>query len=226
MLYFGCEWNERSRVISRVLTVDGVSPDAEPTLENVELIHLKKDKDGSQRAVKQTLAEYWTEGVTARINNSRDVHKPPLSAADVISSSLKVRFSSRLRRRRGGIASNRTEPAAPQPHSLLRRPWPNRTGCGRTPSSSLLIVDTAKVDAPGSSATPQGTFSIHSCSPVRTLCTLDATNDDGRLFFRFGGIFLRSTAVLIVVERLVELGRGEGCLEMLKMDLNDLLNEI
>ncbi|KAL7633960.1 UNVERIFIED_CONTAM: hypothetical protein RMT77_015921 [Armadillidium vulgare] len=67
-----------------------VNKNKKPTLENLELIHLKRDKDGHQRAIKETLAAYWVEGVTARINNSRDVHKQPLCAADVISTSLKV----------------------------------------------------------------------------------------------------------------------------------------
>lgn len=62
----------------------------EPSLSSLELAHLVRDKDGRQRAVKQPLKEYWHEGVTARINNSRDVHKPPLPSGEVTSAALKV----------------------------------------------------------------------------------------------------------------------------------------
>ncbi|MPD01656.1 hypothetical protein E2C01_097193 [Portunus trituberculatus] len=51
-----------------------------------------RDKDGRQRAVRQPLKDYWHEGVTARINNSRDVHKPPLPAGEVTSAALKVLY--------------------------------------------------------------------------------------------------------------------------------------
>lgn len=67
-----------------------VHKNKKPSLDNLDLIHLKKDKDGHQRVTKQTLADYWIQGVTARINNSRDVHKHPASAADVVSTSLKL----------------------------------------------------------------------------------------------------------------------------------------
>ncbi|XP_050709869.1 uncharacterized protein LOC126994590 isoform X1 [Eriocheir sinensis] len=61
-----------------------------PSLANLELAHLLRDKDGRQRAVRQPLKDYWHEGVTARINNSRDVHKPPLPAGEVTSAALKL----------------------------------------------------------------------------------------------------------------------------------------
>ncbi|KAK4313421.1 hypothetical protein Pmani_015232 [Petrolisthes manimaculis] len=61
-----------------------------PNLSSLELAHLVRDKDGRQRAVKQPLKEYWHEGVTARINNSRDVHKPPLPSGEVTSAALKL----------------------------------------------------------------------------------------------------------------------------------------
>lgn len=62
----------------------------EPGLNTLELAHLARDKDGRQRAVRQALKDYWHEGVTARVNNSRDVHKPPLPAGEVTSAALKV----------------------------------------------------------------------------------------------------------------------------------------
>lgn len=61
-----------------------------PSLATLELAHLLRDKDGRQRAVRQPLKDYWHEGVTARINNSRDVHKPPLPAGEVTSAALKL----------------------------------------------------------------------------------------------------------------------------------------
>lgn len=61
-----------------------------PSLATLELAHLMRDKDGRQRAVRQPLKDYWHEGVTARINNSRDVHKPPLPAGEVTSAALKL----------------------------------------------------------------------------------------------------------------------------------------
>lgn len=62
----------------------------QPSLNTLELAHLLRDKDGRQRVVRQALKDYWTEGVTARINNSRDVHKPPLPAGEVTSTALKL----------------------------------------------------------------------------------------------------------------------------------------
>ena len=62
------------------------------SLETVELIHLVRDKEGRQRVVRQHLLDYWHDGVTARINNSRDVHKPPQPAGEVTSTALKVNF--------------------------------------------------------------------------------------------------------------------------------------
>lgn len=61
-----------------------------PSLATLELAHLLRDRDGRQRAVRQPLKDYWHEGVTARINNSRDVHKPPLPAGEVTSAALKL----------------------------------------------------------------------------------------------------------------------------------------
>ena len=49
-----------------------------------------RDKENRQRVVRQHLKDYWHEGVTARINNSRDVHKPPQPAGDVTATALKV----------------------------------------------------------------------------------------------------------------------------------------
>ncbi|XP_064087152.1 uncharacterized protein LOC135201812 isoform X2 [Macrobrachium nipponense] len=60
------------------------------SLSTLEMAHLLRDKDGRQRVVRQSLKDYWTEGVTARINNSRDVHKPPLAAGEVTSTALKL----------------------------------------------------------------------------------------------------------------------------------------
>ncbi|XP_037774456.1 uncharacterized protein LOC119571063 [Penaeus monodon] len=61
-----------------------------PSLTTLEMAHLLRDKDGRQRVVRQALKDYWHEGVTARINNSRDVHKPPLPAGEVTSAALKL----------------------------------------------------------------------------------------------------------------------------------------
>ncbi|KAK8744990.1 hypothetical protein OTU49_000392 [Cherax quadricarinatus] len=67
-----------------------VHKNKKPSLATLELAHLVRDKDGRQRAVRQPLKDYWHEGVTARVNNSRDVHKPPLAAGEVTSAALKL----------------------------------------------------------------------------------------------------------------------------------------
>ncbi|KAK8744992.1 hypothetical protein OTU49_000392 [Cherax quadricarinatus] len=74
-----------------------VHKNKKPSLATLELAHLVRDKDGRQRAVRQPLKDYWHEGVTARVNNSRDVHKPPLAAGEVTSAALKVGITEQVR---------------------------------------------------------------------------------------------------------------------------------
>ncbi|XP_076046973.1 lethal (1) G0469 NlpC/P60 domain-containing protein [Oratosquilla oratoria] len=66
-----------------------VQKNRKPSLTTVEVAHLLRDKEGRPRVVKQTLNEYWQGGVTARINNSRDVNKPPLPPNEVAATALK-----------------------------------------------------------------------------------------------------------------------------------------
>ncbi|CAL4145565.1 unnamed protein product [Meganyctiphanes norvegica] len=67
-----------------------VPKDKKASIDNMELIHLAKDKNGRNRVVRQPMKEYWHSGVTARINNSRDVNKPPLPAGEVTSHANKL----------------------------------------------------------------------------------------------------------------------------------------